>query len=121
MNTIKRGVFKIAEQIDNHGFYGEIELDCTLTSDVWKLKLDLDDLYERWRPGILFAGMYFIEHSTETIGLNIKVIKIRSNEVDTTNTVIAYLTLSALLFATGAVLTRNVFFDKAVKSFVFPK
>jgi hypothetical protein len=118
---MKRAFYKIGEQIDNYGFYGELEFEYIITSDFGELEVNIDDIYKRWRPAILFGAMYFIEHYTENIGLVINVKNIDYNDVDTTSTVIAYLTVNALLTATGWALSRDIVFDRDKKSFIFPK
>lgn len=117
----KSSYFKIAEQVNNYGFYGEIEIEFILTQNYRELNLLLAEPFERWRPGILFGTTYFIEHCVEQIGIDINVKNIKFNEVDTTNTIIAYLTYNALLKENNLIQKGHINFDKQLKSFVFLK
>jgi hypothetical protein len=118
---MKTGIYRLAEQIGNYGFYGEIEIECSITDKYQELELNLDSEFERWRSSVLFGATYFLEHSMERVGLKVKVKNIKYHEVDTTSTILAYLTFKALLDATNLNLKSDVSFDKELKSFVFPK
>ncbi|OQP57071.1 hypothetical protein A3860_10920 [Niastella vici] len=118
---MKTGIYKIAEQIGNYGFYGEIEIEVEITSRYQKVELEFDDELERWQSGVLFGATYFLEHCMSRIGLNIRVKEIKYNELDTSNTIVAYLTFKALVSATNLELKSDILFDKEFKAFVFPK
>lgn len=117
---MKTAHFKIAEQINNFGFYGEVEIEFRLTNNK-ELGLILDERFERWHSGIFFGATYFLEHCMEQVGLIINVKNIEFNEVDTTSTIIAYLTYHALLKETQLTQKGEINFDKQSKSFIFFK
>ena len=118
---MKLSYFKIAEQLDNFGFYGEVEIEFDVTSNYNEVSVTLDKSFERWRPGILFGATYFLEHCIERTGLVVNVKNITYNEVDTTNTIIAYLIFNALLKESNVPQKGNINFDKKLKSFIFFK
>jgi hypothetical protein len=115
---MKKGVFKIAEQIDNYGFYGEIDLDCTLTGEN---RLYVNDMYKEWHAGIQFGISYFLEHCPTLSALDVRVNSIKSHEVDTTNNIIAFITIKALIMATEVSIKRDVYLDRKLKAFIYPK
>lgn len=115
--------YKIAEQIGNHGIYGEIEMLVSFNDDKdRRLNLtSLDQQFKKWEPGVVFGATYIIEHCTKAISLNITVTDIKFNDVDTTNVVIAYITYNAILSAIGLQLSSNIYFDKQKILFEFEK
>jgi hypothetical protein len=117
---MKKGSYKMAEQIDGYGFFGSITLECEVTGNTDVIELTLSSDFEIWRPGIMFGAAYFIEHFPSAIGLSVNIIDIDYNEVETNNTIIAFITLNALLEATQLSATKQVLFEKSKKSFIFP-
>jgi hypothetical protein len=113
--------YKIAKQVGTHGIYGEIELTFEFTSEHLKVNLSVPENYTRWYSGILFGATYWLEHTIQPLGLNLYIREIKFNEVDTNNTVIAYLTTKALEHATKTSLKGSAFFDEQTVSFVFKK
>ncbi|WP_143075752.1 hypothetical protein [Parafilimonas terrae] len=111
----------MAEQIENYGFYGEVEIEFKITEYYRELQMQVDWPFERWRAGILFGATYFLEHSMQRIGLTLRVKNIEYHEVDTTNVIIAYLIYNALLKESDITQRQTIKFDKELKSFVFPK
>ncbi|MBN9296218.1 MAG: hypothetical protein J0I41_04355 [Filimonas sp.] len=119
---MKTAFYKIAEQIGNSSFYGEVDLEFVITTNYEELVLSIDDAFALWHPGVLFGARYFLEHSFERIGLRINVKYIKFKEVDTTNTIIAYLVYNALLNATELnVQNSKIKFDENIRSFIFSK
>ncbi len=115
------GKYKIAEQVGNYGIYGEIKLSCEITNRHHKIEISLSEEFEKWRSGILFGAEYYLEHCHMFKGLLIRINNIFFNAVDTNNTVIAYITVQALINATKINTRNNPFFDKNLVAFVFPK
>jgi len=118
---MSKGRYRIAEQVQNYGIYGELGLICELTDDTDKIDIILSNDLEKWKPGILFGATYFLENVILDKGLSITLDEINFNEVDTNNTVIAFLTVHALIEATGIKIKTAPFFDIATMGFIFPK
>jgi hypothetical protein len=116
-----RTFFRMAEQIDDFGFYLEIEFEFKLSVEYSGVSIHIDNQYERWRPGILFGAMFFLEHSINKKGIEIKIINILYNEVDTTNTIVAFGVIEAIEKKTNLSLTKKPSFDRVSKVFIFPK
>jgi hypothetical protein len=77
--------------------------------------------YERWRTGILFGMIYFIEHNLITEGLKVIVKEIRYNDVDTNNTIISFITVNAIITALNVPVRKNISFNKESLEFIFPR
>lgn len=118
---MKKGVYKIAEQVNGYGFYAEIELECEITAKLNEVELSIDEESHNWKTGVLFGCVYFLEHCLDCRGLHVNVKHLKEHAVDTTSTIVAYVTINALKEALGASLTREPDFDITLKSFVFPK
>jgi hypothetical protein len=116
-----KGSFKLSEQISNYGFFGLIELNCIVTENPKNLNVVIPDQFKRWEPGIMFGAKYFMEHLLEQVGIIVEITKVEFHEVDTNNTILAYITFNAMLSATNLQLKNLLLFDKEKKSFVFPK
>jgi hypothetical protein len=115
---MEKGFFKIAEQIENYGFYGEIDLECTLSNEN---RLHVDDEFNEWLSGIQFGVSYFLEHSPEISTLDVRINYIKSHAIDTTNNLIAFITIKALVMATKCSIKRDVYLDRKLRAFVYPK
>ena len=113
--------YTIAEQVGEFGIYGKVELRCEITKDFGKLNVRCSSEFARWQPGILFGATYFLEHSMKSIGLELEIVNIEFNDVDTNNTVIAYVVFQALVEVNMVPIRRKIIFDREQKSFVFPK
>jgi hypothetical protein len=118
---MQTATYKIEEQLGQYGFFAIIEFRFVMTNEFKKIDIVCDGQFTRWKPGILFGANYFLEHILERIGLEIEIIDIKYNDVDTNNTVIAFVVFKALVDATKIAVVRSIVFDKDNKSFMFPK
>jgi len=118
---MKIGRFRIAKQIVNHGIFGEITLGCSVTTGTNKISISCPKEFEKWYPGILFGTTYILEHTTELVDISIDVMDIISNDVDTNNTIISYLTAKAIEITQQVVLKNPPIFDEGIISVIFPK
>lgn len=120
-NDMAKAFYRLAEQFNRYGFFGEVNFEFELTENHNQIVLEMDETFKEWYAGIIFGTNYFIEHCPKKIGLSIRIISIDYNEVDTTNTIIAYLIYSALCEEIKLPQTGHITFEKDIQSFVFYK
>jgi hypothetical protein len=122
-----RGEFKIAKQAGPRGYFGRVTLDVEPAGKTGALVVDFDDDNAgRWQTGARFGIDYVLEHVPKRTyfpqGLKIHVGCIEGHEVDTDNTLIAYVTANALLEALGIAEPRKrPNLDEEKGLVVFPK
>jgi hypothetical protein len=121
MITMQTATYKIAEQIENYGFFGVVDLKFRITNDYGKINASINAKFARWQPGILFGATYFLEHVMDMAGLDLEIINVEYNDVDTNNTIIAYLVFHALADRSEMPVKRKITFEKGLKSFIFPR
>lgn len=119
---MKQGSFKLSTQIDNYAFYGYIELTCIVKDDFSReLNLLVPDEFKRWQNGVTFGAQYFLEHVIPSVGLTVEITNMDFHDVDSNNTIFAYVAFNALVNATHLPVKSEITFDKENKSFIFPK
>jgi hypothetical protein len=121
-----RGEFQIADQIGPKGYYGKVALEAEPSEAGGEVTIQFDQTdAARWQSGAQFGIDYALEHvSTRKFfphGGRVRVLRIEGHEVDTNNTVIAYVAAHALFRALGVEPTKRPNFDGSTGAFVFPK
>jgi hypothetical protein len=101
-----RGEFKIAKQAGPRGYFGRVSLDAEAVAGRDDVQVDFDDANaNRWQSGARFGIDYVLEHISKRDyfpnGIRVHVACIEGHEVDTDNTLIAYVTANALFQALG--------------------
>jgi len=120
------GEFRIAAQIGAKGYYGKVALKAEPAENNGIIRVDFDATNaNRWNCGAAFGIEYVLEHISQRklfpSGGRVFVSAIEGHEVDTNNTVIAYVTAIALLEALGIEPTRRPSFNQDAGIFEFPK
>ena len=123
---MKRGEFKVAKQIGPKGYFGRVRLEVNQGTENGNVVVEFDDRQAaRWQTGARFGIDYVLDHVSKKEsfpnGIRVFVDAIEGHEVDTDNTVIAYVAANALLSALGVVPRKRPGFDENNGSFVFPK
>lgn len=116
---METGIFKIAEQVDDCGFYGEILLQCALNEN-HLVQIEIPAHHSKWERGIGLGVTYFVESMRKKMGITVRIMEIKYNDVDTKQILIAYITFFALCDAFSLTPTNAPFFSKETKSFNFP-
>lgn len=118
-----RGEFKIAKQIGPKGYFGKVVLHVEPGED-GQIEVDFDEERAiKWKSGVRFGIDYVLDHLPEASlpnGLKIHLELIDGIVVDTTTTLIAYVTAIALIRALGSESTETPLFDDSVGAVVFP-
>lgn len=120
LQNMKNGSFKFMKQIDGYGLYAEINLECETTGTQNEFKITFEEELGQWKAAIVSGCTYFLEHCQDCKGLQVNIKRMKWRPVDTTSTVVAYVTVNALKEALGIALTREPKFDENLKSFIFP-
>lgn len=116
---MKTGIFKIAEQVDGYGFYGEILQQCALNENNL-VQIEIPEHLSKWESGIALGVAYFVEIMRKRMGITVRIMEIRYNEIDTKHILISYITFFALCDAFLLTPTNAPCFSKETKSFNFP-
>jgi hypothetical protein len=122
---MKNGEFVLAKQLGSKGYYGRIRLAVEPTISRM-LTVDFQaGTEQQWRSGAEFGIVYGWElyHRGHPAvgGLQVRVLEIHSQPVDTTNLVIAFVAANALWNALEWLPTRLPTFDLKNGIFSFPK
>jgi hypothetical protein len=117
---MNKGNFSLIEQVDNYGFYGEIELTCCFNEEN-KINIIIPEKYLKWYPGVYFGAAFFVENYNTIKGLNIEVLNLKTHDVDTKNVIISYITFYAICDAMRIQPKKEPKFSKDNKAFIFPK
>ncbi len=101
---MKHGEYKLAIQSGNWGYFGKVVLRIETNGAAGGVKVDFDPQRAGdWQAGARFGIDYVLEHvSTKKLfpeGATIHVDSIQGHPVDTTNVVIAYTAVNALIRA----------------------
>ncbi|HEX4143929.1 MAG TPA: hypothetical protein VHY91_10375 [Pirellulales bacterium] len=126
MEIMKCGEFKVAKQIGPRGYFGKVRLEVDEVTENGNVVVEFDDHQaSRWRTGARFGIDYVLDHLSKRAifpnGIRVHVGSIEGHEVDTDNTVIAYVTAIALLSALGVEPRKRPDFDENKGAFIFPK
>ncbi|PUZ26810.1 hypothetical protein GA0116948_102355 [Chitinophaga costaii] len=117
---MKTGSGKFSNPAKVNGCYGEVVLESNVHTNTSATTLRIHDVYDGWRAGILFGCQYFLDHCPKCNGLTVHILNIKSDAA-TDNTMMAYLTIQALVQSTGLPVQKEVYFDAVVGAFVFPR
>ncbi|MGO9923692.1 MAG: hypothetical protein ACLQIB_54435 [Isosphaeraceae bacterium] len=100
-----RGEFKIAKQSGPRGYFGRVSLDVEPGEGSGPEVVFDRTCAPRWQSGVRFGIEYVFEHIPKRKdfprGMRVHVDCIEGHEVDTSNTLIAYVTANALFQALG--------------------
>jgi len=123
---MKHGEFKVAKQIGAKGYFGRVRLEVDQVTENGNVVVEFDDRQAaRWQTGARFGIDYVLDHVSKRAifpnGIRVFVGAIEGHDVDTDNTVIAYVAANALLSALGVEPRKRPDFDELNGSFVFPK
>ena len=99
------GECKIAKQLGRKGYFGRVVLEAQ-PNDNGQITVEFDkERAGRWQSGARFGIDYVLEHVSQRNlfpgGLNVRVTAIDGHEVDTTTSLIAYITARAMFQALG--------------------
>lgn len=102
--SVATGEFRIASQVGQRGFFGDVSLNADTTVNDGKITVLFDEEHaSRWRGGAQFGIDYVLEHISKKQyfphGIKIFVNRITGHEVDTDSALIAFVTARALLQA----------------------
>ena len=121
------GNFELKEQSGNKGFFGRVSLQAEpQLNGEFQVEFDQQNA-QRWQSAAQFGVDYFLEHIPKKklfpTGLRVFISEIDGHEVDTTNLVIAYVTVNALMRALQGQVTlkRQPTLDVAEGTIEFPK
>lgn len=115
-----KGKCSVKCQIDGQGFY------CNLTLDVVPIeKTGIELVYDPnsiWYSAVRFAVDYFYESYSilHKKGLRVVIDEVQTMDVDTSSMIVFYVTLQALLDATGSRGCSQIAMTQD-GSFIFPK
>ena len=116
---------KISKQSGARGYFAEVELDVENGAANGHVDVTFEEKNSRWQSGALFGIDYALEHISKRQyfpnGITVHIKRIHGHDVDTTNTLIAFATVNALLKALNANPKNrpDLKFDEGVV--VFPK
>ena len=101
-----RGEFRIAKQLGVRGYFGRVSLDVEPAESGGDVQIDFDrSCSTRWQRGARFGIAYVFEHIPKRTyfpkGARVHVDCIEGHEVDTDNSLIAYVTANAVFQALG--------------------
>jgi hypothetical protein len=101
-----RGEFSIARQSGQRGYFGRVSLDVESAESAGDVQIDFDrSCAARWQRGASFGIAYVFVHISKRAyfpkGARVHVDCIEGHEVDTDNSLIAYVTANALFQALG--------------------
>jgi hypothetical protein len=99
------GEYKVAKQSGQKGYFGRVVLDAQPKDD-GEITVEFDEhRANRWQSGVRFGIDYALEHISKRAvypkGLKIRVTAIEGHDVDTTTSLIAYITAHAMFQALG--------------------
>lgn len=122
-----KGEYKIARQVGQRGFFGDVSLDADATENEGEITVLFDEEHaNRWRGGARFGIDYILEHIPKRTyfprGIKIQVNRIVGHEVDTDSALIAFVTAHALLQALNVEHPKKLpNLDENRGEVVFPK
>ena len=116
-----KGHFRLGVQDGEWGYFGVVSIDVEVTGGP-EIQVSFGSREMRWRAGIVFG----LAHAKEKVfgeraGDLVHVIEIRGHEVDTTETVMAYVAANAFFDAVKAERPSALTMDKSAGAFTFPK
>lgn len=112
--------YQIAEQIGERGYFAKVTLSCRLLKET-KLIIGLDEPVKQWENAINFASEYFFLHLKNVQGLEVRIVGIDDNPVDTSPIIIVFVIIRAIEEHLKLGRPSLVEFDKANGLFVFTK
>jgi hypothetical protein len=100
------GEFRVAKQAGPRGYFGRVSLNAEPSGQSGDVHVDFDLANaNRWQSGARFGIEYVLEHISKRDyfpnGIRVHVACIEGHEVDTDNTLIAYVAANALFQALG--------------------
>ena len=112
--------FQIAEQIGARGFYARVSITCkySLKSN---LIVSYGSAFTKWKYSIEFACDYIFNHIKGSRGLEINIIDIEDNPVDTSSIVVVFALIKAIESHLDLQRSSLVEFDKINGVFKFMK
>jgi hypothetical protein len=98
------GNFEVREQVGPKGYFGRVSLQAEPEAPASGYEIAFDEKHaQRWQTGARFGIEYVLEHIPKKKlfpnGIRILVSCIDGHEVDTTNSIIAYVAANALMEA----------------------
>jgi len=116
-----KGYFRLAVQHDNWGYFGAVSIDVEVRlGGGIEIIFDCDDL--QWRAGVGFGLAHAYEKAFGgRSGAVVHVTEIRGHDVDTTETVMAYVAANAFFDAVKAEQPAALAMDRSAGVFTFPK
>lgn len=112
--------YQIAEQIGQRGYYAQVTIDCLLLKES-KLIICKNEQVEKWQNAISFACDYFYHHLKMDQGLQVNIIEIDDNPVDTSPIIVVFVLIKAIEKHLKLNTASLVEFDKTSGKFVFAK
>lgn len=119
------GRHELAVQHGDWGYYGVVHLEVEIDSGFQGVRVQFVQEKPDWRAGIEFGIAYAYEKTLgaqpRAPGASVTVVEVRGHDVDTTQTVAAFVAARAFLKAVRADTPAGLELKEATGQFVFPK
>jgi hypothetical protein len=116
-----KGHFRLADQHGAWGYFGAVSIDVEIRSGGGlQVTFDCDEL--QWRAGVAFGLAHAYEKAvrgrSEAV---VRVTEVRGHDVDTTETLMAYVAANAFFNAMKVDPPAALALDRSAGVFTFPK
>jgi len=109
--------YSFIKQIGAKGFYAEIT--CKIEFDKSNKAIEIDENCQEWYAGIQFGLQYYKDNSNYN-SINLNIIEIKSNVVDTSQIIVAFCVIKLLEEALGK-LNKRIEFNEEKCFFEFDR